>query len=591
MENTIDSRLNVIKGRLPIVTGGLVLASVLMLLALARLQQLSPAVRQEFELRSQNNTRSVLRLPAERGVIYDRDRVPLAFNELQYEIGVSPNLVSEPERIAQELGLILNQDEFDIYSRITQDLVWVQIDRGIPADAGQQILDLDEISITINPLSSRAYPQLSLAGPIIGFTNQSNDNNTVGVMGIEDSYNEILAGRPLDQEVSTIPFDIPVTAESTNQRGRDIILTIDRDIQYYMEQELALGVERYQADGGVIIVMNPRNGEILAMAQYPTFDPNNFGEIALTDPDLLTNQNISYVIEPGSVMKVITVAIGLETGAITPEWTYNDTGLLDIGGIQVVNWDRNAYGPMNARQLLINSLNIGATEVALTVADQYGTETYYRILQDFGFGSPTSIDLQGEEAGILNVYGDSNWSEADFASSAYGQAIGVTPLQMITAVAGIANDGLIYQPHLMRAIVDGDELREARPQVNRVISSDVANIVTEMMIGVVEEGATQALVPGYTVAGKTGTAQIATPLGYELGVEGQTRTSFVGFFPADAPEVVVYIMLDRPRTNRFGSQTAAPLFSTVAQRLALLLGIPTDDIRLSLQAQANATSN
>ncbi|MEO1286638.1 MAG: penicillin-binding protein 2 [Chloroflexota bacterium] len=590
MENTIDSRLNVIKGRLPIVTGGLVLASVLMLLALARLQQLSPAVRQEFELRSQNNTRSVLRLPAERGVIYDRDRVPLAFNELQYEIGVSPNLVSEPERIAQELGLILNQDEFDIYSRITQDLVWVQIDRGIPADAGQQILDLDEISITINPLSSRAYPQLSLAGPIIGFTNQSNDNNTVGVMGIEDSYNEILAGRPLDQEVSTIPFDIPVTAESTNQRGRDIILTIDRDIQYYMEQELALGVQRYQADGGVIIVMNPRNGEILAMAQYPTFDPNNFGEIALTNPDLLTNQNISYVIEPGSVMKVITVAIGLETGAITPEWTYNDTGLLDIGGIQVVNWDRNAYGPMNARQLLINSLNIGATEVALTVADQYGAETYYRILQDFGFGSPTSIDLQGEEAGILNAYGDSNWSEADFASSAYGQAIGVTPLQMITAVAGIANDGLIYQPHLMRAIVDGDELREARPQVNRVISSDVANIVTEMMVGVVEEGATLALVPGYTVAGKTGTAQIATPLGYEPGVEGQTRTSFVGFFPADDPEVVVYIMLDRPRTNRFGSQTAAPLFSTVAQRLAILLGIPSDEFRLSAQSQLDLSN-
>ncbi|MGB7341642.1 MAG: penicillin-binding protein 2 [Phototrophicaceae bacterium] len=578
MQNTVDLQLNVIKARLPIVTGGLVIASVFMLLALARLQQLSPAVRQEFELRSDNNTSSVLRLPAERGVIYDRDRVPLAFNELQYEIGVSPNLVSEPERIAQELGLILNLDEFDIFNRITLDVPWVQIARPVPADLGQQILDLNEISITINPLSSRAYPQNELAGPIIGFTIQSNDNNTAGVVGIEANYNVELAGRPLDQRISTIPIDLPDATSSTNQRGRDIILTIDRDIQYWMEQELALGVERYRADGGVVIVMNPRNGEIIAMAQNPTFDPNNYGQ---TDQDQLSNTNISYLIEPGSVMKVITVAIGLETGVITPEWTYNDQGSLEVGGIQIVNWDRNAYGVVDTRGLLINSLNIGATTVALLT----GPDAYYSMMQDFGFGSRTQIDLQGEAEGIMRVRGDADWSEADFASNSFGQAISVTPIQMITAVAGIANDGLIYQPHLMHTIIDGDELRIARPVVNRVISSEVANIVTDMMVDVVNEGATLAQVPGYSVAGKTGTAQISTAIGYENGIAGQTRASFVGFFPADDPQVVVYVMLDRPRTSEFGSQTAAPLFSTIAQRLALLLTIPTDEVRLELQAE------
>ncbi len=585
MQDTVDNnQLNTIKTRLPIVTGGLVIASVFLLLALARLQQLSPAVRQEFELRSDNNTRSVRRLPAVRGIIYDRDGVPLAFNVLQYEVGVSPNLVTEPERIAQELGIILNLDEFEIYNRIIQPVSWVQIARPVQADAGQQIVDLEEISIRIDPLSSRAYPQGEIAGPIIGFVIESNDNNTRGAIGIESNYNVELAGRPLDQTISTIPFDIPVAAQTTNQRGRDIVLTIDRDIQYWMEYHLAAGIERYQADGGVIIVMDPRNGEVLAMAQNPTFDPNDF---ANQDPNALNNQAIAYQIEPGSVMKVITAAIGLETGAVTPDWTYNDTGSLDIGGIQIVNWDRNAYGVVDLRGMLVNSLNIGATSVALAT----GREPFYSMMQDFGFGRPTRVDLPGEESGILRVPGDPNWNEADFASNAYGQAISVTPLQMATAVAGIANDGLIYQPHLMRYIVDGEELRPALPEVNRVISSQTANILTDIMVDVVNEGATLARVPGYTVAGKTGTAQIATPLGYENGVPGQTRASFVGFFPADDPQVVVYIMLDRPRTSEFGSQTAAPLFSTVAQQLALLLGIPTDEIRLGLQAEGGVIND
>lgn len=583
MQGTQDNQLNVIQARLPIVTGGLVIASVFMLLALARLQQLSPAVRQEFELLSDNNTRSFSRLPAVRGVIYDRDGVPLAYNVLQYEIGVSPNLVTEPERIAQELGIILNLDEFEIYTRITQNLPWVQIARPVSAELGQQVLELDEISITIDRLSSRSYPQSSLAGPIIGFVIEDNDNNTRGAAGIEANYNVELAGRPLDQTISTIPFDIPVTTEIDNQRGRDIVLTIDRDIQYWMEYELALGIERYQADGGVIVVLDPRNGEVLAMAQNPTFDPNDF---ISQETSTLRNQAITYVIEPGSVMKVITVAIGIESGAIDSNWSYNDTGLRVIGGIDIVNWDRRAYGLMDVRGLLINSLNIGAATVALETE----REPFYAGMQDFGFGSPTRIDLQGEEAGIMRVPGDPNWNEADFAANSYGQAISVTPIQMAAAIAGIANDGLIYQPHLMQYIVDGDEIRPARPVVNRVISSQTANLVTDMMVSVVNEGATLAQVPGYTIAGKTGTAQISTPLGYENGIPGQTRASFVGFFPADDPQVVVYIMLDRPRTSQYGSQTAAPLFSTVAQRLAIQLGIPTDDIRLRLAAE-DTTAN
>lgn len=580
----INPQLQIINRRLPLITGGLVLFSIFLLLALVRLQQLSPAVRQELEIRSQNNTRSIKRLPAERGVVYDRDGIPLAFNILQYEVGVSPNLVTEPERIAQELGVILNIDEFEVYNRITQGVPWVQIARPVSANLGQQIIDLDEISIVINPLSRRAYPQGELAGPIIGFTIEGNDNNARGAIGVEATYNNELAGRATDQTVSTIPLDVPVDLENSSQRGRDVVLTIDRDVQYWMEYELAQGIERYDADNGIIIVLDPRDGAILAMAQNPSFDPNNF--IQVENESALRNQAISDVYEPGSVMKVLTVASAIDAGAIDEDWTYNDEGSLTVGGVQHVNWDRNAYGLVDTSSLLINSLNIGAATVALELEPQ----PFYSYLRRFGLGRLSNVDLLGEEIGIMRIPGDTGWNEADFASNSYGQAISVTPIQMVTAFSAIANDGLMYQPHVMHQIVDGEEIRNAQPVPSRVISSDTANIVTDMMVRVVNEGSTLAQVPGYTVAGKTGTAQIATPLGYEEGGVGATIASFIGFFPADDPQVVIYIRLDRPRTSQYGSQTAAPLFRTVAQRLALLLGIPDDNVRIALQSQGGVVN-
>jgi cell division protein FtsI/penicillin-binding protein 2 len=584
MQDTANPQLQIINRRLPLVTGGLVLFSILLLLALVRLQQLSPTVRQELELRSQNNTRSIKRLPAVRGVIYDRDGIPLAFNVLQYEIGVSPNLITEPERIAQQLGVILNIDEFEVYNRITQAVPWVQIARPVSAELGQQIADLDEISIVINPLSSRAYPQGQLAGPIVGFTIESNDNNTIGALGVEASYNNELAGRPTDQTISTIPLDAPIDFDNQDQRGRDVVLTIDRDIQYWMEYELARGVEQYQAEGGVIIVMDPRNGEILAMAQSPTFDPNSFAQVE--DNNILRNMAVSDVQEPGSVMKILTVASALDAGAITEDWTYNDTGSLEIGGVEHVNWDLRAYGVVDTSGLLVNSLNIGAVTVALELE----SEPFYRYFRRFGLGQLTNIDLPGEEVGIMRVPGDEGWNEADFASNSYGQAISVTPIQMVTAFSAIANDGLMYQPHVMRQIINGDEIRNAQPVPTRVVSSQTANIVTNMMVRVINEGSTLAQVTGYSIAGKTGTAQIATPLGYEAGVEGATIATFIGFFPADDPQVVVYVRLDRPFASRWGSQTAAPLFSDIAQRLVLLLAVPDDNVRLALQSQGGVVN-
>jgi cell division protein FtsI (penicillin-binding protein 3) len=575
---TVNPQQEIINGRLPLVTIGLVAIGIFLLFSLARLQQLPASVQREFEIRGQSNISSVRRLPAVRGVIYDRDGVPLAFNILQYEIGVSPNLVAGPEtarRVAQELGVTLNMDEFQILQSISDpEQTWQLIDRHVSAEVGQEIADKNLLPVVINPLSSRSYPQGSLAAPLIGFVLE---DNTRGAMGVEASYNAQLAGRPVDQTVSTIPFNTPTDYDNTNQRGMDVVLTIDRDIQYWVELELQRAVIEQGATGGTIIVMDPRNGEILAMANYPTFDPNNFGDV--TNPNALRNAAIDNVYEPGSVMKVLTIAGAIDMGVITPEWTYNDTGRLEVGGIVTQNWDRNAYGLVDTTQLLIDSLNVGAATVAL----QMGPELFYTSMDRFGFGQPTRIDLIGEEGGIMRVPGDEGWSESDLAANSYGQAISITPLQMVSAVSAIANDGLIYQPRVVRQIVNGDEIRNPQPTVTRAISAETAQTLTDMMVRIVNENPTyieNVRMEGYTIAGKTGTAQIPSPLGYET-CDTCAIASFIGFFPADDPQVLILVKLDRPR-EYWGSVAAAPVFRNVAQRLVLLLGIPTDSVRLGL---------
>lgn len=576
---TRTSQPDIINRRLPFVMMFLVILASFLLVRVSQYQWLPPEVEREFQLRSQQNTNSIKRLPAERGVIYDRDGQPLAVNTIQYEIGVSPNLILDDRRreVAANLGLILGLDEFELYQQIDQpELNWVLIARPVTADLGQQIADLDMLGVVINPLSKRFYPQGSLAAPIIGFVIEA-ENNTRGAIGVEGSYNAQLAGRVLEQEVSNVPFQLP-TDRDGSQRGMDVVLTLDRDVQFWVEYELNKAIQETNATGGTIIVMNPRNGDILGMASYPGFDPNNIAEVQ--DPKLLQNPAISGVYEPGSVMKVLTMAAALNTGTITPQWTYNDQGALTVGGITVQNWDRSAYGVVDATTALAKSLNIGMATIAL----EMGQERFYSAMRDFGIGQRTGVDLPGEESGILKVPGDPDWSESNLATNSFGQGVSVTPLQMITAVAAIANDGLMMQPRVVLQIVDGENVVNAQPSaIRRVITAETAEIVTQMMIRAVTEeggGVPLAQIPGYVIAGKTGTAEIPSPTGYEFGT---SIASFIGFFPADDPQVIILIKLDRP-TGYWGSQVAAPVFKRMAERLVLLLGIPTDDIRKALTA-------
>ena len=342
----LSSQQTTIHSRLPFVIIFLILMAGYLVINLANFQFFPRSVRQEMERRGSAITSSTRRIPAERGLIYDRDGEPLAFNALQYRVGVSPSLVVNALSLSKELALILDIDEFELFRRASSDNIWEFIAGQVSAEQGQAIAALDEISLDLERIPKRFYPQGPLAGHVIGFVV---DEELKGALGVEGAYNDTLAGRVLDLSISNIPLDLPEDVP-TDQRGQDIVLTLDRDVQFWVESELERAVLESGAFRGSAIVMDPRNGDILAMANDPSMDPNNF--LNIEDPNLLLNPTINEDYEPGSIVQVLTVAAGLETGAITPYWTYNDGGNLEVGGYKVWNRHFQTHGTIDVAQIL-----------------------------------------------------------------------------------------------------------------------------------------------------------------------------------------------------------------------------------------------
>lgn len=561
--------------RLPFVIVGMVIVSVLLVLKLVSFQQLSLDVVNELR---QDYNRTV-NLAAARGLIYDRSGQRLAVNTVEYRIGLSPNLVANPQRTATQLAAILNLDELAVYQAATSDKSWELLAAPVSAEVGQQVeaLKLDGLTaLTIEKIPRRNYPQGSLAAQVLGFVG----GELQGYYGVEGKFQDQLTGRPRTEVVSNIPFDLP--SEQEADKGSDVYLTLDRDIQFLVESQLLSSVESTGAKSGTIIVMNPRSGDILGLANYPSYDPND--PLAVKDT-LWKNSAISNEYEMGSVMKVMTVAAALDKGTITQNWTYNDQAVMDIAGIQVQNWDRQAHGVVDTTGVLVQSLNVGASTISLAM----GPTDFYAYMSRFGFGKLTGVNLEGEGSGTMHVPGDPDWSESNLLTNAYGQGVAVTPLQMITAVSAIANDGLMMQPNIIAKIVNDGQVNVAQPiALGRPITQETAHMVRDMMVAVVQNGLDDAAsLPGYTVAGKTGTAEIPIPVGYK---NDAWIMSFIGFLPADDPQVIVLIKLDEPTSGRWASQVTAPIFRQLAERLVVLMEIPPDNVRLALKAQGAAAT-
>jgi cell division protein FtsI/penicillin-binding protein 2 len=517
-----------------------------------------------------------------RGLIYDRNMEMLAANTSEYGIGVSPIYITDKETVAAALAEAMGLDQAFVYSAVTADAAYVPLtDAPVSPEVASKVEALNIFGVVLDPHPKRVYPEGSLAAHVVGFMGWEGADRR-GYVGVEGDYNSDLAGQKLVTEDSKIPFE--ANANTQPPPGRDVVLTLDRRIQYIAEVELQDAIARYGAVSGQVIVMDPRTGEILAMAALPTFDPNTY---YTTDPDLLKNPSVSDTYEPGSVFKIVTAALALQSGKIDLNtWTYNDVRVYRYGGADIFNWDRAGHGSQTFPDILIRSWNVGTTTLAVEVL---GGDAFYKGLKDFGVGIATGIDMEGEAPGTVKEPGiDLFWSDSDLATNSFGQGLTVTPLQMLCYTNTIANGGLMMQPHIRLATIDGGRIIKSEPvPVRSPISPQTANTIRDIMVQVVAIGeGKDARVPGYAVAGKTGTAQIACPEcgGYDPDL--QTAT-FVGFFPADEPRVSILIKLDK--VTGFASESAAPAFAQLAGRLAVVMNIPTDAERQNLQQQGGQT--
>jgi cell division protein FtsI/penicillin-binding protein 2 len=525
----------------------------------------------------------------ERGQIYDRHGFLLAGNTTVYEVGVSLQDVRNPHSIALSMSAVLGLNYDKIYEYVTNPpdgSVYLVLQDYVSSDAALELQRMKKQLAeqyqskgdpTLSGLDFRAhlqrsYPEYELASNMLGFVTREGR----GYFGVEEKYNDLLAGVPVTVWVPQDPnraVELPKVP-----KGTDLVLTIDREIQAAVEEILKDAVQDTGSKSGTVIVMNPKNGEILAMVSTPQMDLNQFWTYADTYKYASDfNRAVSTQYEPGSVIKILTMAAAIDSGIVAPGTTYLDVGYYEIGGGYIYNWDKGAWGVQDMVGCLQNSLNVCMARLA----SQMGPENYYTYMRRFGLGRPTGIDLAGEASGRLKTPGDSDWYQIDLATNSFGQGVAVTPIQMLTAASALANDGKMVYPHTLYGMVsNGNQYNTPVQVLGTPISPQTARTVSEMLAIGMERGESLALVDGYRVAGKTGTAQIPGDSGYYSPDE--INASFIGWGPLDNPQFMVYVWLEKPESDDWASFLAAPVFKDVVEKLVVLMDIPPDMIRQQL---------
>ncbi len=506
-----------------------------------------------------------------RGDILDRNGNPLAVSVMYQSLYAYPPRIKDINGTAEKLAPLLGETADSIVSSLQSSKSVVLLKSKLPADVSTKIASLSLPGTILMAEPFRGYPEGNIAPQILGFVGQ----DFQGLAGLELSLDKDLKGVPgvLDAERDTSGDVIAIgrTEEVPPKNGSDVILTIDRTIQRMAEQELAAGIKQYKAKGGLIIVMDPKTGGILAAATQPTYDLTADPIYDPSRADLYKTTIVTDTYEPGSVMKLMTMAGGLQEKVVTPDTTIIDNGSVVVDGVTIHNWNFSGPGRETMTQVLINSANVGAQYVSGLL----GPDRFYSYIHNFGFGSLTGVDLPGEVPGDVRTPANPAWTRIDLATNAYGQGIAVTPLQMITAVAAIANGGVLPKPMIVKAFRDGNSMREVPPvMVRRVISPETAKTLTGMMIHVVEDNSLKlSVVPGYKIAGKSGTADTPIASGYNLT---KTYASQIGFAPAYDPKFVMLIRLDDPPAL-YGGQTATPMWKIMAQKLFSYMEIPPSE--------------
>lgn len=515
-----------------------------------------------------------------RGEIFIRDMAsdrtyPIAVNKEMNLVYAVPRIVKNKNEAAKKISEILKLEEAKIFDVLNKENdPYEVIAHKISDDDAEKIRKEKIKGIEITPEIIRYYPSRGLAANIIGFMGYKDDKR-VGQYGIEGYFNESLEGSmgflEIEKDVSGSWISIGSKSGTLPQDGDDIVLTIDQTIQYIVEKKLKEAIEKWEAEAGNVIIIDPKTGDVIAMAQYPSFDPNEYYKEKNLETFL--NSNIHSVYEPGSIEKAITMAIGLETGKITQNSMYVDTGSVVVDGWTIKNSDGKAHGSQSMIGVLENSLNTGT----IFVQQRVGKEEFLRYLKNFELDGSTGIELNGEAVGSLENLKIKN--DVNYATASFGQGVSVTPLSILMAISSLANDGKLMRPNIVSEIIHSDGKKEkSEPRyVRKTVSAKTANIISAMMVSVVENGhAKGAKIKGYKIAGKTGTAQIPKKegKGYE---EEATIHTFVGFGPIPNPRFSILVKLDRPKAN-FAESTAVPVFKELAEELINYYNIsPTED--------------
>jgi len=533
-----------------------------------------------------------------RGSILDCDGHYLALDAVVYEVDAYPNQITVTKTLTgavalvDDLAAILDVDSDRVLQRFMErENRQIILGTFVDADTGRRIEELGYAGIHLEPSYIRYYPEEELFGPVVGLTRWL---SVTGVSGIEGYYKAELTGRdPKGWE----GFSASGTAEiGDGEEGRregpgkppriadlpqvadgaDLYTTLDRNVQRIAYDALAYGVNRSGAERGLVIVMEPATGKVRAVINYPSFDPNRYPEYWPDRSANLIDHSVRGTYEPGSVVKMMTVAAGVNEGLITAGTTFHDTGEITIGTETLYNLGERAYGTVNTVEVLAHSLNVEA----VAIAKMLQPAVFYDYMRRFGFGESTRIDLAGESPGELRVPGEPKWNLSDLGTNSYGQGVTVTPMLVVAAVSAVANGGRRMQPYVVERIVRGHDETIREPQVAcaEVISRDTAEEVSRMLAQAVEMSIPKAKVPGYTVAGKSGTSQVVIGGQYH---PTRTIASFAGFAPAEDPRFAILVKLDTPRTSEFGAVVAAPVFSRVAEDLFQYYGIPPTSVRRS----------
>lgn len=499
-----------------------------------------------------------------RGTIFDKNQTELAVTIDTVSVAAYPQWMKEAEKkeIAKALSETLKLPESDITKKLSgKRFVWIKRQASPIETLALEKLDLSGVEFI--PEYSRFYPNRSLAGQMIGFVGIDGK----GLAGVEYAYNEYLEGEKEELVVMRDALGRHFDAESTRfKSGNDVHLTIDRNIQYITENALKTAVEKYNAESGMALVIQPSTGNILAMANVPMLNPNAFGK---ADPFSHRNHCVTDAFEPGSILKIFNVAIALESDRFTPETKiFCENGRYKVGP-KTIRDDTHTYGWLTLTEVLEKSSNIGFVKIAQTL----GAKNQYDGLKKFGFGEKTNIICPGETAGRLADY--QKWVPIDMATISFGQGISVSSIQLACALGAIANDGVLMEPRLITKVVapDGKILRTTKPkEVRRVISSKAAKQTQEMMRGVVTAGTgKKAAIEGYTTCGKTGTAQRPGKDGSYRG--GGHVGSFIGFAPAENPEIAVVVIVVGPRGVYYGGTIAAPAFRQIVVESLAHMGV------------------